>query len=59
MLADILAFIGLISLLTGVYLWLGLPATLITLGIFLIFTAVQLSRTGGNYEPDTTPNNNP
>lgn len=59
MVADALALIGFISLITGVYLWLGLPAALIVLGIGLIYTAVQIERTGESHEPGTTSDTNP
>ena len=56
---DVIALLGLISLLSGVYLWLGLPASLILLGIVLIYIGARLqprSRpakdTGLHNEPD-------
>jgi hypothetical protein len=53
---DFIALLGLISLLAGVYLWLGLPASLILFGIILIYIGARLQpRTKGN-EPDQTTN---
>lgn len=40
---DIIALIGVICLITGIYLWLGLAASLIILGIILIYTGARLS----------------
>lgn len=51
---DILAFSGLASLLAGIYLWLGLAATLILLGIILIYAGARLDLTGTQNEPDQT-----
>lgn len=55
---DLLAFIGFISLLAGVYLWLGLPATLIIFGATLIFIGVRVDFAPKvvNNEPDQTTN---
>lgn len=39
---DLLALIGFASILAGVYLLLGLPATLILLGGVLVFVGVRL-----------------
>ncbi len=39
---DIVALLGLLILLTGIYLWLGLAATLIILGAVLIFIGMRL-----------------
>ena len=39
---DLVALVGLISLLTGVYLWLGLAVTLILLGIILIYVGMRV-----------------
>jgi cytochrome c-type biogenesis protein CcmH/NrfF len=53
---DFTALLGLISLLAGVYLWLGLPAFLILLGIVLIYIGARMpTRTQAN-EPDQTTN---
>ena len=55
---DILALVGLLLFLSGIYLWLGLPATLILFGIILVFIAWRLplpSKVEGN-EPDKTTN---
>jgi hypothetical protein len=40
---DVLAFIGFVSLLAGIYLWLGLPATLIVFGATLIYIGVRVN----------------
>ena len=51
---DVIALLGLISLLSGVYLWIGLPASLILLGTILIYIGARMQpRTKGN-EPDQT-----
>ena len=39
---DILALVGVLLFLSGIYLWLGLPATLILFGIILVFIAWRL-----------------
>ena len=39
---DVIALLGLVSLLAGIYLWLGLPATLILFGIILIYIGARL-----------------
>ena len=39
---DLIAFIGLVCFVSGVYLWLGLPFALIVLGIILMFIGVRL-----------------
>jgi hypothetical protein len=39
---DFVALLGLISLLAGVFLWLGLPASLILFGVILIYVGVRL-----------------
>ena len=39
---DLIAFTGLICLITGVYLWLGIPAALILLGIILIYVGARV-----------------
>ena len=50
---DVIALLGLISLLAGIYLWLGLPAFLILLGIILIYIGARMQpRT--RHEPDQT-----
>lgn len=48
---DVIAFLGLVSLITGIYLWLGLPASLIMLGIIMIYIGARLQPRRGN-EPD-------
>jgi hypothetical protein len=52
---DVIALLGLISLLSGVYLWLGLPASLILLGIVLIYIGARIQPRTRN-EPDQTTN---
>ena len=53
---DVIALLGLISLLAGVYLWLGLPPSLILLGITLIYIGARMQPRKHN-EPDQTNNN--
>ena len=48
---DIIALLGLISLLAGVYLCLGLPASLILFGIILIYIGARMQPRKHN-EPD-------
>lgn len=45
MAALLLAFIGLVTILTGIYLLAGLPLTLITFGLVCVYTAVRLEMT--------------
>lgn len=55
---DILALIGLGLLTTGIYLWLGLAASLILLGGVMIFIAARMQPTYRVYdrpEPTTNP----
>ena len=52
---DVIALLGLIVLLAGVYLWFGLPPSLILLGIVLIFIGVRYQPRKHN-EPDQTTN---
>lgn len=55
MIADLLYLTGLAAILAGIYLWLGLPAALIALGVILIYTAVRIEQTtGGDNEPAET-----
>jgi len=42
---DLIAFIGLVCFVSGVYLWLGLPAALIVLGAILMFVGVRVDFT--------------
>ncbi len=42
---DIIALIGLVCFVSGVYLWLGLPAALIVLGAILMFIGVRVDLT--------------
>lgn len=46
---DVIAIIGLILFVAGVYLWLGLPAAFIVLGSVLMFIGarIELPRKGG------------
>jgi len=39
---DLIALVGLVLLVAGVYLWIGLPAALIVLGAILIFIGVRV-----------------
>ena len=39
---DVIALIGLICFVSGVYLWLGLPAALMTTGGVLMFIGARL-----------------
>lgn len=50
---DVIALLGLISLLAGVFLWLGLPASLILFGIILIYIGARMQSRTHN-EPDQT-----
>jgi hypothetical protein len=50
---DAIALLGLISVLSGVYLWLGLPASLILLGIILIYIGARI-QPRSRHEPDQT-----
>ena len=52
---DVIALLGLISLLSGVYLWLGLPASLILFGIILIYIGARMQLRSRN-ESDQTNN---
>ncbi|KKW13391.1 MAG: hypothetical protein UY48_C0001G0012 [Candidatus Gottesmanbacteria bacterium GW2011_GWB1_49_7] len=47
---DIIAFAGFCFLSYGVFLWLGLPATLIFVGGICVYVGVR-------YEPDQTTGN--
>jgi len=49
---DVIAFLGLISLLSGFYLLLGLAASLILLGIILIYIGARWQPGGRKNEPD-------
>lgn len=49
---DLLAAAGLLSLLSGVYLWFGLPPALIILGLALIYTGARLPIKVVSHEPD-------
>lgn len=55
---DLLALVGFISLLAGIYLWLGLPATLIVFGSTLIYIGVRVDFAPKvvQNEPDQTTN---
>lgn len=48
---DLIAAMGLVSLLSGVYLWFGLPPMLILLGVALIYTGARLP-VKVSHEPD-------
>ena len=52
---DVIALLGLISLLAGVYLWIGLPPSLILLGVILIYIGARMQPRKQN-EPDQTTN---
>ncbi len=51
---DLIALIGFACILAGVYLLLGLPATLILFGGVLVFVGVRLpsGRKESSHEPD-------
>lgn len=53
---TIIAGIGLISLLVGIYLWLGIAAVLILFGIVMIYIGarIELSAKVKSNEPDKT-----
>lgn len=55
---DVIALSGLLLFLTGIYLWLGLAATLIVLGLVLIYIGVRLEipRRINENESDKTTN---
>jgi hypothetical protein len=54
---DFIALVGLISLLAGVYLWLGLAIALILFGVVLIYIGARYQPAKGqNYERDQTTN---
>lgn len=52
---DIIALLGLISFLAGVYLWFGLPPSLILFGIILIYIGARM-QPRSRHEPDQTIN---
>jgi len=51
---DMVALLGLLILLVGIYLWLGLSATLIVLGLVMIYVGmrVEIPQKVGKNEPD-------
>ena len=53
---DLIAFAGLVCLIGGIYLWLGLPAALILLGIILIYVGIRLDVRTNRNEPDKATN---
>jgi len=55
---DVIALAGLLTLLSGIFLWLGLAATLIVLGLVLIYIGVRLEipRRIKENEPNQTTN---
>jgi len=53
---DLIAFAGLVNLIAGVYLWLGLPAALILLGVILIYVGARLDIRTQTNEPDKAAN---
>lgn len=59
MAALLLASVGLVAVLTGLYLWLGLPATLIVFGLVCIYTAVRLEMTRDESKPVSSPDSQP
>ena len=52
---DLLALVGLVLFVSGIYLWLGLPAALMVSGAALMFIGVRVDfaalRGGNNNEP--------
>lgn len=53
---DLIALAGLICLISGIYLWIGLPPALILLGIILIYVGVRLDIRTNHNEPDKATN---
>ena len=53
---DVIALLGFISLISGIYLWLGLPASLILFGIIMIYIGARMQPRRGD-EPDQTTTN--
>jgi multisubunit Na+/H+ antiporter MnhC subunit len=53
---TLIAVMGLILFISGLYLWLGLPAALMILGLALIYTGVRLdpATLWSKHEPDQT-----
>lgn len=51
---DVIAIIGLLIFLIGIYLWLGLAATLIVLGLVMIYIGVrvEIPQKVGKNEPN-------
>jgi hypothetical protein len=49
---DLIALIGVLLFLAGLYLWLGLPAALITLGLALMFVGWRLPAKESRNGPD-------
>jgi hypothetical protein len=51
---DVIAIIGLLIFLTGIFLWLGIAATLIILGLVLIYIGmrVEIPQKVGQNEPN-------
>lgn len=39
---DLIALIGLVLFLSGLYLWLGLPAPLMVLGLVMVYAGARL-----------------
>jgi Flp pilus assembly protein TadB len=54
---DFIALLSLIVLLVGVYLWVGLPPTLVLLGLIGIYIAARMQTRVRNDELDQTTNN--
>ena len=50
-LANLLIVLGFVSILAGVYLLLGLPATLITFGFPAIYAGIRIGREDNTHEP--------
>jgi len=55
---TIIAAIGLLCILAGLYLWLGLAASLITLGLALIWIGIRMPEPGlpGRVSPRRSEN---
>ena len=55
---DGVALFGLLLFLSGIFLWLGLAATLITLGLVMVYIGyvVEIPQRVNNDEPDKTTN---
>jgi len=53
---DFIALWGVVSLIVGIFLWLGFPASLILLGIILIYIGARMQPRSSHDESDQTTN---